>query len=180
MKIKCETLLLIACLVILFNAGVSIYQQKVINKYKALLEQVDTIVKHDTLYQTLIFNDTITKVKEKKVIKTDTVFTPKGDTLKIDLKKKEYSNTLIQEQDTLQYHAFVTGRSFEDEDYPSLDSININYNKQVINTTTIIEKPIEHKKKLKFILTPTITSGYDPINKQWGAMVGIGIGLTKK
>lgn len=177
---KNDKLLLIATLIMMFMAGTMIYQNKVLNKYKHQLEISDTIVKHDTIYHTLIFNDTITKVKEKKVIKTDTLYTNTGDSVKIDLKKKEYSNTLIQEQDTLQYHAFVTGRSLDDEDYPSLDSINFKVNHQIINTTTIIEKPIIPNRKLKFILTPTITGGYDPINRNWGVMVGVGIGLTKK
>jgi len=177
---KNDKLLLVATLIMVFMAGVMFYQNRVMEKYKHQLELSDTIIKHDTIYQTLTFTDTITKVKKEKVYKTDTLYTNTGDSVKIDLKQKEYNNTIINDNDTLTYNAFVTGRSLDDEPYPTLDSINIKYNKQVINTTTIIEKPIIPKRKLKLILTPTITGGYDIYNHQWGAMVGIGIGVTKK
>lgn len=171
-------LLTVAVFIMLFEAFVLFYQNKVINEYKFQLERQDTLVIKDTVFNTIVFNDTLTLTKTNTIIKTDTFYTNTGDTVKIDLKKKEYTNTLIQQEDTVEYHAYLTGRSLETEDYPILDSINIQTNKRIINTTTIIEK--ERPKKLKLIVTPTITGGYDIYNHQWGIMAGIGIGVTRK
>lgn len=156
-------------------AGVMFYQNRVMEKYKNLLEQIDTITKTDTLYKTIIFTDSIPKYIKKTVIKTDTVFSQKGDTLKVELKKKEVSNTLIQNQDTLQYNLWMTGRSYEEEDYPSVDSINFKVNHQIINTTTIIEKPIEHKKS-RWNVTVGVGTGYGVINKQADIYLGVTFG----
>lgn len=176
---KNDNLLLVACFVLFIISIVCIYQDRVIQKQQKLLEQVDTITKHDTIYQSYYFNDTIPQYIEKTKIKikTDTFYTNTGDTVKVDLKKKEYTNTLIQEEDTVKYHAYLTGRSLEDEDYPKLDSINIQTNRRVINTTTIIEKPIKQRKQI-ISIRPEITGGYDVINKQWGVVAGIGVGIN--
>lgn len=172
-----SNILLFVCLTLLFVSGVCIYQDHVISKQRELLEKIDTITKKDTVYKTFVYTDTIPKYITKTKVKTDTLYTNTGDTVKIDLKKKEYTNTLIQQEDTIKYHAYLTGRSLEDEDYPTLDSINIKTNTKVINTTTIIEKPIPAKKKL-FSIRPEITPGYDIINKQWGITVGVGFGIN--
>ena len=176
---KNDNLLLVACFVLFIISIVCIYQDRVIQKQQKLLEQVDTITKHDTIYQSYYFNDTIPQYIEKTKIKikTDTFYTNTGDTVKVDLKKKEYTNTLIQQEDTVKYHAYLTGRSLEDEDYPKLDSINIQTNRRVINTTTIIEKPIKQRKQI-ISIRPEITGGYDVINKQWGVVAGIGVGIN--
>ena len=154
-----------------------IYQDYVINKQRNLLEKVDTIIKKDTVYNTISITDTVPKYITKTKIKTDTLYTPNGDTIKVDLKKKEYSNQLINQNDTIQYHAFLTGRSLETEDYPTLDSINIKASHRIINTTTIIEKPIPTKKKL-FCVSPQAGVGYGLINKKFDTYVGIGIGIN--
>lgn len=173
---KNDNLLLVACFVLFIISIVCIYQDRVIQKQQKLLEQVDTITKHDTIYQSYYFNDTIPQYIEKTKIKikTDTFYTNTGDTVKVDLKKKEYTNTLIQGQDTVSYNAYLTGRSLETEDYPTLDSIYIKASHRIINTTTIIEKPITYKKKL-ITTSPSVTAGYDPINKNWGVIVGISV-----
>ena len=176
---KNNNILLLTCIALFIISIVCIYQDRVIQKQQKLLEQVDTITKHDTIFQTYYFNDTIPQYIEKTKIKikTDTFYTNTGDTVKVDLKKKEYTNTLIQEEDTVKYHAYLTGRSLEDEDYPKLDSINIQTNRRIINTTTIIEKPIPTKKKL-FYISPQAGIGYGIINKKFDTYVGVGIGIN--
>lgn len=173
---KNNNILLLTCIALLFVSVVAIYQDRVIQKQQKLLEQIDTIIKRDTIYKTFVFNDTVPQYIEKTKIKikTDTFYTNTGDTVKVDLKKKEYTNTLIQGEDTVSYNAYLTGRSLETEDYPKLDSINIQTNRRIINTTTIIEKPITYKKKL-ITTSPSVTAGYDPINKNWGVIVGISV-----
>lgn len=71
----------------------------------------------------------------------------------------------------------MTGRSYEQEDYPTLDSIkfHISHKYYNTNTTTIIEKTTPQKRS-KWHLQPQATFGYDPINKQWGVILGIGVG----
>ncbi len=62
---------------------------------------------------------------------------------------------------------------------PSLDSINIKLKHKQVNTytTVTIEKPIPYKQPL-ITTSPSITAGYDPINKQWGVMVGVSINFN--
>jgi hypothetical protein len=51
---------------------------------------------------------------------------------------------------------------------------------EVIKTNTItVEKYIKEQKKLwdRIHLQPQATFGYDPINKNWGAVIGLGVGI---
>jgi len=81
----------------------------------------------------------------------------------------------------VRYNAYLSGRSYEQEEYPTLDSIKLSLSHKYYqtNTTTVIEK-VKPQKGLKVGLTPSITVGYDPFNKQWGAMVGVGLSIYKK
>lgn len=173
-------LLIIAVVLMLAMMFVMTYQNKMLNDYKHQLELVDTTKIHDTIYQTITLTDSVPKYIKKTITKTDTIYSITGDTLNVNLITKDYSNTFINDNDTITYNATITGRNYEGEQYPILDSISFKYNKQIINTTTIIEKPIQYNKKWKLIVTPTISTGYDPINKQFGTLIGIGVGITKK
>lgn len=174
---KNDNLLAIVGFCLFLVTGVCIFQQKIIIDQQNQLEKIDTIVKHDTVYKTLIFNDTVAKFKEIIKQKTDTIYTNTGDTLKINLITKEFENTLTNKnQDTIQYKAYVTGRSLENEDYPTLDSINIKTNNKIIYTETIIEKPIEKKKKWN--VTAGVGTGYGVINKQADIYLGLMFGYT--
>ena len=77
----------------------------------------------------------------------------------------------------MSYQAHISGYDINEEDYPTLDSIKFNYKSKVLTNTIIIEKPIIQKKKL-ITTSPSITAGYDPINKQWGMMIGISANLN--
>ena len=176
---KTDRLLAVCTFLLIFTVGVTVYQNRVLNKYKSLFEQVDTTIKRDTIFKTLVFNDTIPQFieKTKKVLVTDTLWRSNGDSVKVDLKKKEYTNTLIQEEDTVEYHAYISGYDINDEGKPTLDSINFKHNNRIINTTVIIEKPIPTKKKL-FYISPQAGIGYGIINKQFDTYVGVGIGIN--
>ena len=52
------------------------------------------------------------------------------------------------------------------------------FNRKEINTTQTIEitKIVEKKKWLS--VRPEATFGYDPLNKNWGVVVGIGVGVN--
>lgn len=45
------------------------------------------------------------------------------------------------------------------------------------NTVTTIEKQKPQKRSI-ITIRPEVTGGYDIINKQWGIMVGIGVGIN--
>lgn len=64
-----------------------------------------------------------------------------------------------------------------ENNYPTLDSIKFKFKYKEINTNTVIEKPTIYKRPL-ITTSPSITAGYDPINKQWGVMVGVSINFN--
>lgn len=84
--------------------------------------------------------------------------------------------TITDSTDTVKYKAFITGRSYQQEEYPTLDSIkfHISHKYYQTNTTTVIEKT-KPQKQSKWHISPQATFGYDPINKQWGFIVGVGV-----
>lgn len=168
--------------------GVKVEKQKQeIKRLETLLEASDTtqITTVDTIYFEKVIKDTVPKETTVTIFLRDTLYQKEGDSVSatpvfVTMKKKSYSNELIQDEDTISYSADVTGWSRNDDEYPRLDSLNftIRHRYYNTNTNTIINKP--RNKTLKPFITPVVTAGYDPINKQWGAMVGIGIGLNKR
>jgi len=178
---KFYNILLIALMGITIYLSITIAKQKqIINEYKAL--PADTIVQHDTLYQEKILNDSIPIIIEKTIVKTDTFKIIQKDTIQtllVNLNKTEYQDTVTDnEQDTIIYHAFLTGRGYQNENYPILDSIKFKLkNKYIIEQQTIYK---QLPKKIKPVIIPTITTGYDPINKNFGIIIGIGISIMKK
>lgn len=75
------------------------------------------------------------------------------------------------------YKASVTGRAYEDEPYPTLDSISFKYSHKIINTntTTIIEK-ITPQKARKWAIQPSIGVGYGITTQKSDIYVRISIG----
>lgn len=78
----------------------------------------------------------------------------------------------------MKYNAYISGRSYQGEDYPRLDSIKfaLSHKYYEHNTITVIEKVKPQKRKWLHI-QPQATVGYDVVNKQWGGVVGIGLGI---
>lgn len=142
-----------------------------------------------------------------EVVKTDTVFKTKTDTLWKDtlitetklIPKyivKTKTDTLIKTNgDTVQ---LVTEskrfdkRLISDKDTAdlqvytsgietSLDSLKMRLktHKEVITNTVEITKYVEKKKTFwnRFHIQPQVTGGYDIINKQWGITAGVGVGI---
>lgn len=62
---------------------------------------------------------------------------------------------------------------------PQLKNLDIKLKTLRVDNYTTIEKQ-KPQKGLKVGLTPSITVGYDPFNKQWGAMVGVGLSIYNK
>lgn len=90
-----------------------------------------------------------------------------------------YENVLNDSTDTIKYKAYVTGRSYEQEDYPKLDSISFDISHKIINTntTTVIEK-IKAQKQRKWHLSPSIGIGYGLTQQKPDIYIGISLNYT--
>lgn len=88
-----NVLIIIATVIMALMMVVMFYQNRVLDKYKNLLEKIDTttITKVDTLFLDKIIVDSIPKEKIVKIIQTDTLYKHEGDSIiatPIILKKK--------------------------------------------------------------------------------------------
>lgn len=115
------------------------------------IEKIDTI--RDTIFDTI---PQLKNIKQLKVIK-DTLVTK--DTIKVEVEIPFEQKTFVGKQ----YSAYVSGYK------PNLDSIRI-YNTTVEKTVT---KTVT--KRNRWSVGPTITTGYDIYNRNFGITVGIGI-----
>jgi len=90
---KNDKLLVVAAIIMTLMMGVMFWQNRILDKYKNLLEKTDTITttKVDTLYLDKIIVDSIPKEKTITIIKRDTLYKHDGDSIiatPIILKKK--------------------------------------------------------------------------------------------
>lgn len=181
MEDKKASILLFVCTLVMATMLILLYaQEKKLHDYKKLVSSIDftTIVTTDTIYETKTLTDTVPEYITKWKTKTDTLF-KENDTIPhvVQLKGKTYSNTVTDDNDTITYQAHISGYDVDSVGYPRLDSIKFNLKRFVTqtNTTQVVNVP----KKRQFITTsPSITLGYDPINKQWGAMVGLSVNFN--
>lgn len=175
------TLLVIGTVVIMFLLGVMYYQDKTLSEYRNILENIDTttVTKTDTVYQTKTYTDTIPKYITKTITKRDTLYQQNDSTPHIvELKHKTFYNTVTEDKDTISYQAHISGYDVDSTDYPRLDSINLSLRHFITQTNTTTTQVIKvPQKQNKVYLAPQFTVGYDPFNKQWGAIVGLGVGV---
>lgn len=86
---------------------------------------------------------------------------------------------MVTDQDTLEYQCLIEGYSIDGDSMPRLTDFKAHYKAKYTQTNTVITQPIIKPQKRKLIhIQPQATFGYDPLNKQWGAVVGFGIGLN--
>lgn len=181
MEEKKSSILLLVCTLVMATMLILLYaQEKKLYDYKQLVSSIDypTIVTTDTIYETKTYRDTVPKYITRWKTKTDTLF-KENDTIPhlVELKGKTYSKTITDDNDTITYHAHVSGYDVDSQEYPRLDSIGFSLKRFMIqtNTTQVVKVP----QKRQFITTsPSITLGYDPFNKQWGAMVGLSVNFN--
>lgn len=169
---KTKTLFIIATAIIALFIVVSTLQYRQIQQFKQMIEQQDTVykTKHDTLWKdtTITEKELIPKYIIKK--KVDTVYTKQGDTLNLITESKRYDRSLVSDKDTADIQIYTSGIN------TSLDSLKWRLKTHTEIVTNNIEI-IRYKKKL-ITTSPSITVGYDPINKQWGAMLGVSLNLN--
>lgn len=185
MEDKKSSILLLVCTLVMATMLVLLYaQEKKLYDYKKLVSSIDytTIVTTDTVYQTKTLTDTVQQYITKWKTKTDTLFKFKeNDTIPhvVELKGKTYSNTITDSNDTIEYQAHISGYDVDSVGYPRLDSIGFTLRRFVTHTNTTSTQVVNVPKKRQFITTsPSVTFGYDPFNKQWGAMVGLSVNFN--
>lgn len=173
-----QKLLGIACIIIALFIAVSTAQHYQLQRFRDIIEKIDTTttIKHDTVYQTQTFTDTVPITKYKTITKTDTLYKDSIPYV-LTLQSKSFENTITDDGDTTTYQAHVSGYNINDENYPKLDSLKLRTSHRIINTveTITIEKKVPQNVR-KWHVSPQVTFGYDPLNKQWGTVMGLGIG----
>lgn len=183
MEDKKSSILLLVCTIVMAIMLVLLYaQEKKLHDYKQLVSSIDysTIVTTDTIYETKTLTDTVPQYITKWKTKTDTLF-KENDTIPhlVELKGKTYSKTITDDNDTITYHAHVSGYDVDSSQYPKLDSIEFTLKRFNIQTNTTSTQVVNVPQKRQFITTsPSVTVGYDPFNKQWGAMVGLSVNFN--
>ena len=183
MEDKKSSILLLVCTLVMATMLVLLYaQEKKLYDYKKLVSSIDytTIVNTDTVYETKTLTDTVPQYITRWKTKTDTLF-KENDTIPhlVELKGKTYSKTFTDDNDTITYHAHVSGYDVDGQEYPRLDSIGFTLRRFIKQTNTTLTQVVNVPKKRQFITTsPSVTFGYDPLNKQWGAMVGLSVNFN--
>lgn len=133
--------------------------------------RVDTVTLSDTLYlhDTFTVNNPVPYLVEK--VKTDTVFTPAGDTIQLATETKKYEENIIQDQDTAVVKAQITGINAE------IDTISVMFNRREVINTIEITKYIEKKRKFheRFHFSPNVSAGYGVFNRNLDVYVGFGV-----
>ena len=182
MEEKKSSILLFVCTLVMATMLILLYaQEKKLHDYKKLVSSIDyntTIVTTDTIYETKTLTDTVPQYITRWKTKTDTLF-KENDTIPhlVQLKGKTYSKTITDDNDTITYHAHISGYDVDGQEYPRLDSIGFTLRRFMTQTNTIQVVKVPQKQKL-LTTSPSITVGYDPFNKQWGAMVGLSLNFN--
>ena len=183
MEDKKASILLFVCTIVMATMLILLYaQEKKLHDYKQLVSSIDytTIVTTDTIYETKTLTDTVPEYITRWKTKRDTLFKENDSTPHtVQLKGKTYSNTVTDSNDTIEYQAHISGYDVDSVGYPRLDSIKFNLKRFVTQTNTTLTQVVKVPQKRQFITTsPSITLGYDPFNKQWGAMVGVSLNFN--
>lgn len=139
------------------------------------VDKIDTIIQRDTIRHV----DTLTIFKEKLVpkykylTKIDTFYTKDGKDTILKTENKVYQNTLCNKKDSIILLSYISGQNAQ------LDSIKADWRKSetIITNTVEITKYIEKKRKFwdRLSYGPAITVGYNPINKQFGMVIGASV-----
>jgi len=139
------------------------------------IDKVDTVIKRDT-----ILKDTaITCFKEKPVPKEvyihkiDTFYMKDGKDTLLKTENKQYQDTFTCAKDSIIILNYISGINSK------LDSTKVNWKKQetIVTNTVEITKYIEKKRNFwdRLSIGPAVTAGYDPINHNWGVVIGASV-----
>ena len=164
-KDKLHTILLLIAIIMMAISFVC-----VCNKTPEVIETRDTtiVTKTDTVIDTFEVQKIKLVPKILETIKHDTIH---SDTV-LTTERKYYEERFYLGKDTADISVMTTGIN------TSVDSIGIKLKTFRTYTTNTVEitKYVEKKRKW-FHIQPQATFGYDPLRKEWGAVVGIGVGI---
>lgn len=173
--------------------GALIYQRHTLNNAMNLIKAqeqtidllqnttTDTITTVDTIYLVKTIFQPYPEPVEKRI--TDTIYINTEQPL--FLVSKSFQEELLDGNLKVHLNAQVDGYQRHDNDeYPTLRNLyvkvdvpEVHQTNQITATQTII-KP--RSKKLKPIILPTVTIGYNPFNNRVEPTVGISVGLAKQ
>lgn len=136
-----------------------------------VIERTDTLILSDTVWQkdTFLIEKPIPKYIE--VIKIDTVFNEKGDTIPLITENKTYKDTVCAQPDTVIITNTIQGIN------ANLLSTEVDWRKQNITNTIEITKYIKEKPK-RFTFNPQLGIGYGLLNKKADVFFGVGISVN--
>lgn len=172
--------------------GALIYQRHTLNNAMNLIKAqeqtidllqnttTDTLTRVDTIYQERVVYKPYPQPVEKRI--TDTIYINTEQPL--FLVSKSFQEELLDGNLKVHLNAQVDGYQRHDNDeYPTLKNLfvkvdvpEVHQTDQITQTQTII-KP--RNKKLKPIILPTITIGYNPFNNKIEPTVGISVGIVR-
>ena len=176
MKLTNNTLLWIATILVAICLVVMHYQNKTIQDFKNLIEQVDSVVVKDTVYKPIIYRDTVPKYISKTVVKKDTLYKDSTQYI-LTLQHKTYGDTITNNGDTTKYEAYITGYGINNDSMPKLDSLKLSTSHKTIYVDRTITKTIKvPQKQNKWGVTIGVGTGYGIINKQTDIYVGFTVG----
>ena len=142
------------------------------HKQPEIKETRDTTIIRDTVWRdtTITEKELVPKIIIKK--KVDTVYTNKGDTLHLVTESKMFEKRLLSSKDTADVTIYTTGIN------TSLDSLKWRLKTHSTHTTETVTITKYVEKKKRFGIGPTVSFGYDPLRKEWGALIGVGININ--
>lgn len=134
-----------------------------------IVQASDTISRVDTFLDT-VYSCTVLPVPYYiERLRTDTILTPRGDTVLIDMESKAYRDTMFADGDTAIIRSWVSGHR------ASLDSLKAEWRKSRVIETITITNTVERKQpRLGIYAGPQV--GYDPLSRGVTLSIGIGIG----
>lgn len=162
-------LITILCLLLAVSVTVNVMNCQGNDCKDALHASTDTVRTHDTVVRRDTFEKTSFIPYAHEVVRLETLY--KDTVLPVEVRL--YKDTVAKDLDTLYSDMTVSGIR------PNLDSVSYRWVRHQVTNTVTVTKYIERKRtwKDKISIGPSVTFGYDPFNKQWGATVGIGVGI---
>lgn len=142
------------------------------HKQPEIKETRDTTIIRDTVWKdtTIIEKQIVPKEVIKK--KTDTLYLKDGKDTLLVTESKMFDKRLTTSQDTCDLQIYTTGIN------TSLDSLKWRLKTHSTHTTETVTITKYVEKKKRFGIGPTVSFGYDPLRKEWGALIGVGININ--
>lgn len=139
------------------------------HKQPEIKETRDTTIIRDTVWKdtTIIEKQIVPKEVIKK--KTDTLYLKDGKDTLLVTESKVFEKRITTSQDTCDLQIYTTGIN------TSLDSLKWRLKTHSTHTTETVTITKYVEKKKRFGIGPTVSFGYDPLRKEWGALIGVGI-----